>query len=148
MKKLLLTLCILTVSLSGYSQLSTRAAMDYFPGGLRELISTVNSDGQTISQNQILASYGDFRVRIGADYRIGRFKAYFDQNVYMGLGESWTFRPNSAEWSVGLTFKIMDGVRLQFEHLCGHPVLNDLNVDGRGVQIRKGYNMISINYGY
>ena len=137
-------LITLIISLSASAQLSTRASMDYFPTGSRELIVVRNNE----SQDEFTASYGHFRVRIGADYRLGRFKAYFDQNVYMDFGGIYTFKPNNADWTVGMKLRIFKNIELRVEHMCSHPVMNDIWRQEQGVMVRKAYDMISIGYGY
>ena len=148
MKKMLIFVASVIWCLNVSAQLSTRASMDYFPTGNNMLVSVVDSEGKTISQEQILASYGHFRVRMGASYQIGKFKAYFDQDVSMNYSYHWSFKPLNTEWVVGLRFRLIENVEIRCEHMCGHPVLNDLLVKNQGVQVRRGYNMISIGYGY
>ena len=136
---------ILFISINSYSQLKYRGAFDYFIGGYNTSIkqpSQYNDFDYNASMN-----YGNYRIRVGADYKIKKISLFFDQFVYMSKPSGVSFKPVQAEWYAGIRYNITKEIRVEFEHLCIHSVQSNIGYDPQAKQYG-GYNMISINYGY
>jgi hypothetical protein len=91
--------------------------------------------------------YGDFRVRVGGEYKHKKFSAYFDQHVYMDKAAGFTFQPLQAEWYVGASYNIKSKLTVKLEHVCIHPVVSSGTYQYQS-RMYGGYNMFSLSYGY
>lgn len=138
MKKIIVFLLLVSAQLS--AQFTPKASFDYFVGGYG--IRTTDK----LTARSSTVSYGNFRIRVGAEYAIKKLSAYFDQNVYANKGADISFSPIQAEWFVGVKFSLTKKINFKYEHLCTHPILSDWNpIENR---LYGGYDMISVSYGY
>ncbi len=144
MKRLFISLAVIA-GMSAQAQFKPKAAFDYFPSGYREKVSMPVSVCTGMNEIESVVDYGNFRVRIGAEYQVKKWTAYFDQNIYMIKSSGISFQPLQAEWFAGVKYEIVKGLVAKYEHLCIHPIQTN---GGIKTGAYGGYNMISIGYGY
>lgn len=136
MKRVIICVLAITLSLALNAQKVTpKAAFDIFTNGYKIIL------------NDQPAKMGDFRTRIGLDFDWRKFTVYADTHVYMNYagGSSANFRPRLSEYYIGAKFHITKEIKVQYEHLCIHPV----KAHGRsGIDKYGGYDMISLSYNY
>lgn len=139
-------LCVffsLTFIQYSFCQFNFSGSFDYYPGGYYE-------EHKFVHQNTLIApfKYGDFGVNVSAGYRYGFAMVYFNQSVYMDwINKCASFKPNYAEWKVGIDARVVKGVSINIEHMCGHPIINDL-FNPQFSTKRGSYNRISVKYSY
>lgn len=144
MKRLFISLAVIA-GMSAQAQFKPKAAFDYFPSGYVQKVIMPLSSTTGINQIESVIDYGNFRVRIGAEYQVKKWTAYFDQNIYMEKSSGVSFQPLQAEWFVGVKYEIVKGLVAKYEHLCIHPIQTDNIII---TTVYGGYDMVSISYGY
>ena len=101
MKILFISLAVIA-GLSAQAQFKPKAAFDYFPSGHLEKVVMPVSASTGMNGIESVVDYGNFRVRIGAEYQVKKWTAYFDQNIYMEKSSGISFQPLQAEWFAGV----------------------------------------------
>lgn len=144
MKRLFISLAVIA-GMSAQAQFKPKAAFDYFPTGYRQKVVMPLPASTGMNEIESIVDFGNFRVRIGAEYQIKKVSVYFDQSIYMNKAQNVAFVPLQAEWYAGMKYEIVKGVSLKYEHLCIHPIQTN---GGIKTGAYGGYNMISIGYGY
>lgn len=144
MKKNIIFLALFS-AIAAQAQFKPKAAVDYFNKGYRQkvIMPLPTSTGQKNIES--IVNYGEFRLRMGAEYKYKDFSAYLDQNIYMDKASGVTFTPLQAEWFAGLKVEIKKGLFLKYEHYCIHPIETDGNIK---TNVYGGYDLISLSYGY
>lgn len=145
--KAITVVIVLLLCLPAFGQFKPRGAFDYFVGSHSIMLEQSMPAYTGLTEWETAMTYGTMRVRIGADYTIKRFTAFFDQEVYMNKSQNISFQPLQAVWYAGAKFRIVENVHLKFEHQCIHPVVSNDSYD-KQVRMYGGYNMFSISYGY
>lgn len=138
---------MLFFSLPVFGQLKPKFSFDYFMGNYDIKIVTPILIDENLQEYSAKMDYGNFRVRIGADYEFKHFSVYFDQSIFMNKSKNITFQPLQAEWYAGAKIKIYKKIYFQYEHMCVHPIISN-NTFEKQSKIYGGYNMLSISYGY
>jgi len=124
------------------AQFKPRGSVDYFIGGYQ----TRNSEHITFSEGFLTqtanCSYGNYRIRIGADYQYKQFSVFFDQHTYMLYDKGFT--PVVTDYFCGIKYRVTKEIEAKYEHLCRHPT------DAAESLSRQfgGYDMVSVSYGY
>lgn len=129
------------------AQLTPRAAFDYFAGGYDVKVVENRYYLGTQYENQIIIPHGEFRARVGADYRFKNVSVFFDQHIYMLKAQNITFQPLQATWFAGIEYHFTNEIKLKYEHMCTHSVITDGSANTQ-IKMYGGYNMFSISYGY
>ena len=143
--KATLIFLLLSLHIICSAQLKPKFAFDWFPLSNGNFTSNYNP----VTNSNVSVNEGNFRVRVGGEYKIWKITSYFDMQISMLLKTNITsgglFVPTQNKFYFGFKIDITKSVKMRLEHLCIHPIITaneSLN------QQFGGYDMISVSYNY
>ncbi len=150
MKKTLLLIliavmtCTFTAS-SAQVRMYPRASLDYLTYYKMKVVQPM-PPSSGYDELAIIMNYGNIRTRVGCSVDIGkRISLNTEQVMYLQSNNLVSYSPVQGEWTVGISLKISQKIKIGYEHLCIHP----LKTDGRIFnQVYGGGDYFSISYGY